>query len=51
VTRRDELPTIPPSLDHPAAIQFKHTLAFLVIIAVLLVRPKGLFGREFKGRV
>lgn len=33
------------------AIQFKNTLAFLVIILVLLVRPEGLLGREFKERV
>jgi branched-chain amino acid transport system permease protein len=32
-------------------IQFKNTLAFVVIIAVLLVRPEGLLGREFKERV
>jgi len=33
------------------SIQFKNTLAFVVIIVVLLVRPEGLFGREFKERV
>lgn len=32
-------------------IQFKNTLAFLTIIVVLLVRPEGLLGREFKERV
>jgi branched-subunit amino acid ABC-type transport system permease component len=32
-------------------IQFKNTLAFLIIIVVLLVRPEGLLGREFKERV
>jgi branched-chain amino acid transport system permease protein len=32
-------------------IQFKNTLAFLIIIAVLLVRPEGLLGKEFKERV
>jgi branched-chain amino acid transport system permease protein len=32
-------------------IQFKNTLAFLIIILVLLVRPEGLLGREFKERV
>lgn len=32
-------------------IQFKNTLAFLVIILVLLVRPEGLLGKEFKERV
>ncbi len=33
------------------AIQFKNTLAFLTILVVLLVRPEGLLGREFKERV
>ncbi len=32
-------------------IQFKNTLAFVVIIVVLLVRPEGLLGKEFKERV
>lgn len=32
-------------------IQFKNTLAFFVILLVLLVRPEGLLGREFKERV
>jgi branched-chain amino acid transport system permease protein len=32
-------------------IQFKNTLAFLVIIVVLLVRPEGLLGHEVKERV
>jgi branched-chain amino acid transport system permease protein len=32
-------------------IQFKNTFAFLVIILVLLLRPEGLLGREFKERV
>jgi branched-chain amino acid transport system permease protein len=32
-------------------IEFKNTLAFLVIILVLLVRPEGLLGKEFKERV
>jgi branched-chain amino acid transport system permease protein len=32
-------------------IQFKNTLAFLIIIVVLLARPEGLLGREFKERV
>ncbi len=32
-------------------IQFKNTFAFLVIILVLLVRPEGLLGKEFKERV
>jgi branched-chain amino acid transport system permease protein len=33
------------------SIEFKNTLAFLVILVVLLVRPDGLLGREFKERV
>jgi len=33
------------------SIAFKNTLAFLIIIAVLLVRPEGLFGKEFVERV
>lgn len=33
------------------AIQFKNTLAFVIIIVVLLVRPEGLLGKEFKERV
>ncbi|MGH7326067.1 MAG: branched-chain amino acid ABC transporter permease [Candidatus Rokuibacteriota bacterium] len=32
-------------------IQFKNTLAFLIIIIVLLLRPEGLLGKEFKERV
>jgi len=32
-------------------IQFKNTLAFVVIIVVLLIRPEGLLGHEFKERV
>ena len=32
-------------------VEFKKTLAFLVILLVLLVRPEGLMGREFKERV
>lgn len=32
-------------------IQFKNTLAFVIIIVVLLMRPEGLLGREFKERV
>ena len=32
-------------------IQFKNTLAFVVILAVLLCRPEGLLGHEFKERV
>ena len=39
------------SLAGAPTIQFKNTLAFLVIIVVLLVRPEGLLGREFKERV
>jgi branched-chain amino acid transport system permease protein len=33
------------------SVAFKNTLAFLIIIAVLLVRPEGLLGKEFKERV
>ena len=33
------------------AIQFKNTLAFLVIILVLFIRPEGLLGRVFEERV
>jgi branched-chain amino acid transport system permease protein len=33
------------------SIAFKNTLAFLIIILVLLIRPEGLFGTEFKERV
>lgn len=33
------------------SIKFKTTLAFLIIIAVLIVRPEGLLGREYKRRV
>jgi branched-chain amino acid transport system permease protein len=32
-------------------IAFKNTLAFVIIIVVLLVRPEGLLGKEFKERV
>jgi branched-subunit amino acid ABC-type transport system permease component len=32
-------------------IQFKNTLAFVVIIAALLVRPEGLLGTPFRERV
>jgi branched-chain amino acid transport system permease protein len=32
-------------------IAFKNTLAFLIIILVLLIRPEGLLGTEFKERV
>jgi branched-chain amino acid transport system permease protein len=32
-------------------IQYKNTLAFVIIIAVLLLRPEGLLGRELKERV
>ncbi|MGD8984360.1 MAG: branched-chain amino acid ABC transporter permease [Desulfobacteraceae bacterium] len=32
-------------------IAFKNTLAFLIIILVLLFRPEGLLGEEFKERV
>lgn len=33
------------------AIQYKNTLAFVIIIVVLLVRPEGLLGKEFRERV
>ena len=33
------------------AVAFKNTLAFLIIIVVLLVRPEGLLGTEFVERV
>lgn len=33
------------------SIAFKNTLAFIVIIVVLLLRPEGLLGEEFKERV
>ncbi len=33
------------------SVKFKTTLAFGIIIAVLVVRPEGLFGREYKRRV
>jgi len=33
------------------SVKFKTTLAFLIIIAVLTVRPEGLFGREYRRRV
>jgi branched-subunit amino acid ABC-type transport system permease component len=32
-------------------VQFKNTLTFLVIVVVLLFRPDGLLGREFRERV
>ena len=33
------------------SIAFKNTLAFLIIIGVLLIRPEGLLGKEFKERI
>ncbi len=33
------------------AMEFKSTLAFVLIVAVLLVRPEGLLGKEFQERV
>ncbi|MGH7268530.1 MAG: branched-chain amino acid ABC transporter permease [Candidatus Rokuibacteriota bacterium] len=33
------------------AIEFKNTMAFVIIVVVLLIRPEGLLGREFKERV
>ena len=32
-------------------VAFKNTLAFLIIIIVLLIKPEGLLGEEFKERV
>jgi branched-chain amino acid transport system permease protein len=32
-------------------VAFKNTLAFLIIILILLIRPEGLLGKEFKERV
>jgi branched-chain amino acid transport system permease protein len=33
------------------AIEFKRSLAFIIILAVLLVRPEGLLGKPFRERV
>ncbi|RPI95554.1 MAG: branched-chain amino acid ABC transporter permease [Spirochaetales bacterium] len=33
------------------SLEFKNTVPFLIIILVLLVRPEGLFGKEFKERI
>ncbi|MBI5571361.1 MAG: branched-chain amino acid ABC transporter permease [Desulfomonile tiedjei] len=33
------------------SIAFKNTFAFIIIVVVLLVRPEGLLGEEFKERV
>ncbi|HVH32443.1 MAG TPA: branched-chain amino acid ABC transporter permease, partial [bacterium] len=33
------------------SVRFKTTLAFGIIIAVLIIRPEGLLGREFRRRV
>ena len=33
------------------AMEFKNTVAFLIIIVVLLVRPEGILGKAFKERV
>jgi branched-chain amino acid transport system permease protein len=33
------------------SIAFKNTFALLIIILVLLIRPEGLLGTEFKERV
>jgi branched-chain amino acid transport system permease protein len=33
------------------SIAFKNTMAFVIIILVLLFRPEGLLGKEFKERV
>lgn len=32
-------------------VAFKNTLAFLIIIVILLIKPEGLLGEEFKERV
>lgn len=32
-------------------LEYKNTLAFVLVIVVLLVRPEGLLGKEFKERV
>jgi branched-chain amino acid transport system permease protein len=33
------------------AIEYKGSLAFVLIVVVLLVRPEGLLGKEFQERV
>jgi len=33
------------------SVAFKNTLAFIIIILVLLIRPEGLLGKEFKERI
>jgi len=33
------------------SLEFKNTIGFLIIILMLLVRPEGLLGKEFKERV
>jgi len=33
------------------SVKFKTTMAFLIIIGVLIVRPEGMLGREYKRRV
>ncbi|MBW2095507.1 MAG: branched-chain amino acid ABC transporter permease [Deltaproteobacteria bacterium] len=33
------------------SVAFKNTLAFIIIILVLLIRPEGLLGEEFKERI
>jgi branched-chain amino acid transport system permease protein len=33
------------------SVRFKTTLAFVIIIAVLIIRPEGLLGQEYKRRV
>jgi branched-chain amino acid transport system permease protein len=33
------------------SVAFKNTLAFLIIIVILLVRPEGLLGKMFKERI
>jgi len=38
-------------LGSALGVEFRNSLAFLAIVLVLLVRPEGLLGREFKERV
>jgi branched-chain amino acid transport system permease protein len=33
------------------SLEFKSSLAFVLIVAVLLIRPEGLLGKEFQERV
>jgi len=38
-------------LGSALGVEFRNSLAFLVIVLVLLIRPEGLLGKEFKERV